>query len=99
MPTKKPAKQEPKPELTYVPEDGLPKLFFIQTASGEWWGPNEAGYTASLLSAGLYPEAKADELAKRRPGDQTISLERAVHEATRAANPVVLAAIAAKVGR
>lgn len=95
--SKKPApKSQPKPELTYVPEGELPKVSLVYLASGDW-RTKEGGSTASLLSAGTFAEGIARELALA--GDDVISLERAVLEATRSANPVVLAAIAAKVGR
>lgn len=92
------ARQPPKPELTYVPEDGAPKAFVVYLANGEW-RTREGGSTASLLGAGTFHELLARELAALSPGNTVISLERAVREATRSANPVVLQAIAAMGGR
>ena len=93
MPKKPTPKTEPKPELTYVPEDGLPSLSLVYLSSGEW-RTQEGSSSPSLLSAGTWTETEVKRYAL--PGDTVITLERAVLEATRGANPVVIAAIAAR---
>ena len=30
-----------------------------------WWGPNEQGYTRSILAAGRYPLNKAEQIIQR----------------------------------
>lgn len=98
MPKKPMPKTAPKPDLTYVPEGELPKLFLVRVAGGTSWWTKEGGTSDSLLNAGTFTQAAADELATRT-GDQVIPLERAAQEACRSANPVVLAAVAALGGR
>lgn len=98
-PKNAPTLPPPKTDLHVVYDDALPALYVIECSDGTWWRPNEAGYTPQFVAAGTYPESKAVEIAKRRPGDLAVPLETALREQLGEANPVVLQAIAAKVGR
>lgn len=91
-PKKKPQPKTEAPELTYVPEGELPKLFLVQLASGGW-RTKDGGSTESILMAGTFQHGIAVELALA--GDRIHPLDRAVHEACRSANPMMLAAVAA----
>lgn len=84
---------EAKPELVYVPEGELPKVFLLYSSEGRWRA-KDGTYRDSVLGAGTFAQAEADEL-EANVGDTPITLERAIHEATRTANPVIVAAIAA----
>jgi hypothetical protein len=86
-------KKEAKPDLTYVPEGELPRLFLARDSGGRWRA-KDGTYSESLLRAGTFTRAEADEL-EANVGDQVVPLERAVQEGCRAANPMMLAAIAA----
>lgn len=92
-----PKKAEPKPDLTYVPEGELPQVYLLVPDEGGW-RTKDGGTTESILSAGTFGATAASDASRER-GDLVISLERAVREATRAGNPVVVAAIAALGGR
>jgi hypothetical protein len=89
-------KKEAKPDLTYVPEGELPKLFLIRGRGG--WRAKDGTYTDSLLHAGAFTAAQADELTANE-GDSPIALEPAVRAAVRTGNPVIVAALAALGGR
>lgn len=93
MPKKPSRKSEPAPELTYVPEGELPKLYLVQLAGGGW-RMKDGGSSESLLMAGTFTHPIARQFAEAG-GHAVLPLERAVLEACRSANPVMLAAVAA----
>lgn len=97
----KPAKPElVVQELTYENDDAAPVARFVikNVASGEWWLPNERGYTAHLLRAGTYEERHAREIEKRTGADVAVPLGEALTELT-PVNREVVAALVLKVAR
>lgn len=82
-----------KPELTYVPEGELPKVFLLRDELAGWRA-KDGTYTDSILDAAAFSQAEADEIAANA-GDAPIALDQAVREACRTGNPIIVAAIAA----
>lgn len=94
----------PKPDLTYELEGAPAKLFVIRRLpSRTWWGPDRAGYFAELARAGTYTDEQLKGCSLRAGEDEVVDLAEAVREYAQErfarANPVVLQAIAATVGR
>lgn len=89
---KKPA-APPKPDPIVVYDDALPRLFLVYCVADATWRTRDGGNSESILNAGTFAESLAGELAADT--DQVVPLERAVHDAVRSGNPLVLQAIAA----
>lgn len=82
---------EPQPEIHSPPE--APETRYVIRSDGLFWRPNSAGYTASVLEAGLYSldKVRSVERCRREPPDVGIPIAEALAELN--INPEVLDAL------